>query len=462
MATDSIAVLTNINSTFSGVYTVEITDANGCISEVASTNIDITDGLVEPIISTSGPICEGGEIALNVPVYNGINVSYNWTTPAGTTNNIIGLNSNSIVINPVNRLIHTGDYFVTVLVDGCTVDSDIFQLDILSAPTVNPTVNFTNICEGGNLQLVANATDAVTYEWAGPNGFTSTLPNPVINNISRLDNGQYGITVTNNSGCTATNFITVDSITTSIELPTITTNSPICEGEDLVLNTSTTGTKFEWISPLGESIVTLQNNPELTTTTNTTTIAAGNIPYLAGLWSVQVTDSTGCIAESDPIEVIINQIPVAEAFNNGPICPNGSVQLLATRNPQLATRYEWRAIGDTTIIATVQNPVFDKLNDTTSYELTIIAANCFSVKDTTTVIVWEAPTTAPTTTYTLQADCSPEDLQLMANVALGSGVIVTYNWTGPNGFTSTLENPIISNATAANNGTYNLVMPIKS
>ena len=163
-------------------------------------------------------------------------------------------------------------------------------------------------------------------------------------------------------------------------------------------------------------VILLISVAPLATTTESTTIVAGSAPYLAGEWSVRVTDSTGCIAESAPIEVIINPIPVAEAFNNGPICPNSSVQLRATGpdvagqpttgNSQLATRYEWRKIGDTTIISTEQNPIFTSLRDTSSYELTVISANCFSAKDTTTVIVWEAPTTAPTTTYTLQADCN--------------------------------------------------------
>jgi gliding motility-associated-like protein len=37
----------------------------------------------------------------------------------------------------------------------------------------------------------------------------------------------------------------------------------------------------------------------------------------------------------------------------------------------------------------------------------------------------------------------------------------TYLWTGPNGYTSTLQNPNINNATAANSGTYNLVVTTK-
>lgn len=36
----------------------------------------------------------------------------------------------------------------------------------------------------------------------------------------------------------------------------------------------------------------------------------------------------------------------------------------------------------------------------------------------------------------------------------------TYAWTGPNGYTSTTQNPVIANATAANSGTYTVVATV--
>ena len=217
----------------------------------------------------------------------------------------------------------------------------------------------------------------------------------------------------------------VDSISQAAELPTITSNGPICEGEDLILSSSAAGINFDWIGPLGGSQSTLQNNAALSTNTGSTTIAAGSEAYLAGMWSVLVTDSSGCMAESFPIDIIINDIPIAEAFNNGPICPNSSIQLQATENTDVTTRYEWRIIGDTTIVSTAQNPIFDNLLDTTLYELTVAANGCTASTDTTTVIVWEAPVVIPTLTYTLNSDCSSSDLQLFANEILGSCLLYT-------------------------------------
>lgn len=46
--------------------------------------------------------------------------------------------------------------------------------------------------------------------------------------------------------------------------------------------------------------------------------------------------------------------------------------------------------------------------------------------------------------------CVGETIQLTANTSLSA----TYHWTGPNGFTSSLQNPTISNCTLANAGNY--------
>src|SRR5438552_2309413 len=49
--------------------------------------------------------------------------------------------------------------------------------------------------------------------------------------------------------------------------------------------------------------------------------------------------------------------------------------------------------------------------------------------------------------------CSGQTLTLSANTTAPS-----YSWTGPNGFSSTAQNPSIANATTAATGTYNLTV----
>jgi len=55
----------------------------------------------------------------------------------------------------------------------------------LSANAVPPT------CANNALQLVASSNQNLTYSWSGPNGFSSQLQNPVINNPTTAANGLY-------------------------------------------------------------------------------------------------------------------------------------------------------------------------------------------------------------------------------------------------------------------------------
>src|SRR5262249_40380198 len=53
--------------------------------------------------------------------------------------------------------------------------------------------------------------------------------------------------------------------------------------------------------------------------------------------------------------------------------------------------------------------------------------------------------------------CAGQTLQLFA-----SGTNGTFSWTGPNGFSSTNRNPVISNATTAASGTYSVTRTVSS
>lgn len=60
-----------------------------------------------------------------------------------------------------------------------------------------------SVCVGDNLSLSASSTaSGATFAWTGPNGFTSTQQNPVINSVVAAANGSYSCSVTA-SGCTS-------------------------------------------------------------------------------------------------------------------------------------------------------------------------------------------------------------------------------------------------------------------
>ncbi len=84
---------------------------------------------------------------------------------------------------------------------------DISFGTLSSAPaTVSPTANGGGaVCVGGDLNLNANLTGGIppfTFSWTGPNSFTSSLQNPVINNVNASHAGTYYLTVEDGYGCT--------------------------------------------------------------------------------------------------------------------------------------------------------------------------------------------------------------------------------------------------------------------
>ena len=157
-------------------------------------------------------------------------------------------------------------------------------------------------------------------------------------------------------------------------------------------------------------------------------------------------------------EIIVNELPQAIATNAGAVCPDEVGQLFA--NPIAGASYQWRDLSTGAIVSTEQNPNLIP-TATTTYELTVINNGCVSNPlSTTTIVVNDEPTLSPTTSYTLNTDCSASNLRLFANDVAGSGTVVTYNWNGPNGFNSAEQNPVIANATELANGNYTLELSL--
>jgi len=97
-----------------------------------------------------------------------------------------------------------------------------FNNNYANASTTTPLV-----CDGGVISLFADTLLTATYQWTGPNAFTSNQQNPVINNASVLNAGKYYLTVTL-PGCGNQ----IDSVTIAIGgSKTSTVNKTICDGD---------------------------------------------------------------------------------------------------------------------------------------------------------------------------------------------------------------------------------------
>jgi gliding motility-associated-like protein len=177
---------------------------------------------------------------------------------------------------------------------------------------------------------------------------------------------------------------------------------------------------------------------------------------VAGVYTIlAVTDPSACTGTfSGTATVVANPSPILTNFTGGDIyCAGETVADIiveATGNGTLTLEYTLDGVAQTPL--TGSSP-FNLGNAPGVYELTLLGdAGCSApVTGTQTIVVNPIPTaTAGTTTPLI---CEGEDVMLTSNTSTG-----TYSWSGPNGFTSTSEDPTITGAATAASGTYTLTV----
>jgi hypothetical protein len=128
-----------------------------------------------------------------------------------------------------------------------------------SAPSgVSAMATPNPVCQGQTLNLQGSGTNVTSWNWIGPNGFSSTLQNPTITNITTAGAGTYTLIASNACGSsTATIAVTVDTAPTGVSASA--SPNPVCAGTTLSLSGSATGaTSWSWSGPNGFTS-TLQN-----------------------------------------------------------------------------------------------------------------------------------------------------------------------------------------------------------
>ena len=440
-------IILNATSSNAGFYELSIIDSNNCVATNSIQTIINSQPIVPTVSSSDLSLCIGESTVLNVNTsYVGTTISYNWTTPSG----MVVTTSPSLSINS-SVLLDAGSYSVNVTVDGCNSnESAILNLEVFDVPLAPVITSVGSVCEGDVFSL-STSTVADSYAWTGPNGFTSNLATPASITASTLTAGTYTLIVTVN-GCESlpdTEVITVNALPS---VPSISGVKTLCNGDDIVLSTSSTCNSFLWIGPGGASASTLAN-PLLNTATNTTTIPSTDVAYAAGEWSVVCVSASGCESPmSLPITIDINPIPVAIATNDGPICDNGDVVL--TGNTVSGATYQWYDELYTTLLSSNSTHSITGLaSGSYTYNYIINSNGCV---DTATTVVTVSTILAPPSIVASATSICEGDMLLLSSTTTAD----SYSWTGPNGFTSTSQVPAGIEASPATAGTYTLTVVI--
>lgn len=250
-------------------FTVTVTDDNSC-SKTGSIKIN-SPQLVQPNEVVGNESCNGAcdaSVALN-PTGGSGTYSYLWNNGAitRTRTNLCG-----------------GNYLVTIS-DGLNCDT-IVSIDIISNfPLINTIAttdqgcSSTTVCDGGAIVTSTGGLRPYTYDW--PTGTNTGLTNDTAKSLCK---GSYLVTVTDASGCSAIENVTIggpDAITA-----TFVAVSPGCT----LLNGSLT------VVAIGGSstVYTYQwYDASLTALTSTSDVLS-NVG--SGIYFVDVTDNSGCSA----------------------------------------------------------------------------------------------------------------------------------------------------------------------
>ncbi|MFI5221511.1 MAG: T9SS type A sorting domain-containing protein [Bacteroidia bacterium] len=416
------------NYSYRIAYNVTLKDSlygwlTGCGDQ--ATNL-IPVGPPAPGAYNNSPLCAGTTIHLRADTITG--ATYYWTGPNGFSSALQNPNIANANISMV------GNYNVRAIIGQCSSMVATTYVNVISTPTAS---NNGPLCAGQTLNLSASSISGATYSWTGPNSFTSSLSNPVKTGTTVADSGTYSVSITL-AGCgTIGPFTTLAIVNRVPGIPTVSSNSPLCVGDNLNLTSSGyAGGSYSWIGP--NAFTSTQQNPSRSTV----------LSSYAGTYNVTIT-SNGCTSPAGSTTVTINNVPsTPTAGNNGPLCSGQSLSLTATAIA--GATYAWS--GPNSFTSTSQNPTRSSIttSDAGWYSIIATVSGCSSYAGTTYVAI---TTLTPTPVTSSNGPlCPGQNLQLAASTIPGA----TYSWTGPNSFTSTQQNPTISSVTAVNAGIYSV------
>lgn len=417
----------------SGTYAVTVTSPTVCSSVFSKTitvnPLPTVDGSVDP---ESGSICIDEIFTLDVTTNAVYPVSYHWTGPGFSST------QKSPTIFGQDTTI-SGLYIISVTDGKGCINKDTIPVIVHAPPTVAISQPANGgVCHGSTLQLFAqtNASASVaSFSWTGPNGFSSTLQNPQIPNATSANVGTYSVTVTAYE-CSdyGSKYISV----WNLPMAGISPSSPsICLGDSIKL-TASGGILYEW--PTGETTKEIIVRPLETNT-----------------YSVTVIDSRGC-NDDENTTVTVDPLPsisVTSEPASAEICSDSGQILLSVMSDDANNPiWEWTKNG-----SFFSNNQFISLSESSqsgiyTASVTDGITGCSSMTLPDTVNIFQTPTV--NISHGTTPPYYPGDDLILCAGSNATGP--SYEWEGPNGFTSSSACAMVSNLSLPNAGIYSVTV----
>lgn len=299
-----------------------------------------------------------------------------------------------------------------------------FGLDDISFGTLDPIPfvaspagNITDtVCEFGTLYFDANISGGLPpyyFNWSGPNGFSSTLQDPVIQNVTPAAQGVYTVSISDGYGCAPQTFsfpITVNPAPTA----TLTGGGDYCQfgPSPFIYFNGADGTPpytFEYTINGGPTQILSTWGTESTAFIFASTMTIGT--YVYNLTSVQ--DANGCIRDMNTsTTVTIHELPICYIDGNTTVCP--AETYLSYSGPPLIAGYLWSISGGGTIDGVNDQMVVNIIpyaDCDTYFTLSLVSSSEYGCQSSTQLLVHVVDDEAPvitTTAINQDLGCNPD------------------------------------------------------
>jgi gliding motility-associated-like protein len=298
--TQNPVVSSSATTAMAGVYTLTVTNSNGCLSTATTTVV--VNAVPVATATNNGPVCAGRPLILTGGPAGML--SYSWTGPNGFVSNL-----QSPTVSATATVAMAGVYTL-VVTNGTSCTSTITTTAVVNPAPVATASNLGPVCVGSALNLTGGPSGMTTYSWTGPNSFTSTQMSPQVSASATLVmGGLYTLTVTSANGCQDT--ATTRTYVYAVPVSNAGTGGTECDLNFVLNAVPSVGTGL-WTMVTGTGTASFA--PNANTANATVTVTA------YGTYTFRWTETNGPCTSSSVITVNFYQQPVANAGTGGNEC----------------------------------------------------------------------------------------------------------------------------------------------
>ncbi len=444
----------------SGTFTYTVTTIGGCGTATSTGTIDVTPANTIVLSSVAGT--DGQTVCIDSPVTN---ITY--ATTGATNATITGLPTgvtgswalDVVTILGAPSVSGTFTYTVTTI-GGCGTATSTGTITVTPANTIalssSTGTDGQTVCIDGPVTDITYATTGATGATVTglPTGVTGSWTNEVVTILgSPSVSGTYTYTVTTSGGCgtaTSTGSITVTPANT-IALSSVTGT----DGQSVCIDSPVTNITYATTGASDATIVGLPTGVTGSWASDVVTILG--TPSVSGTFTYTVTTIGGC--------------GVSTATGTITVKPNDTIvlssasgtdgQTVCIDSPVTNITYATTGATNATVTGLPTGVTGSWTNDVFTILGTPSVSGTFTYTVTTSGGCGVATATGTITVIPLPIPVATANEPCVSGTLALTGApdgMTSYSWTGPNGFTSTDQNPVITDVTAAAAGTYTLTI----